>query len=195
MRDISILAAAVQKLYRQVLLMIGRGRILLVDDTQVVQYAQVRLGQNEIRDNAPRVQEYGFSSNPPDNTDAIMVFVAGDRSNGCIIATNNQQYRLKNLPKGGVALYDMFGNTVILTQSGIAINDVTGNYISMNENGISLTSPGTITLNGQNVVIHANQTLKYDADGNGTAIASTTRTDYDIGSTGSSAAISPPQIP
>jgi phage gp45-like len=51
-------------------------------------------------------------------TDAVAVFASGDRSNGVIIATGNQKYRLRNLKPGEVALYDNAGNIVKLAAGG-----------------------------------------------------------------------------
>ena len=79
---------------------------------------------------------------------------------------------------GSVALYDMFGNTVVLSSTGIAI-----------------TSATNLTLNAENIVIHATQSLKYDADGNGTEFTASTRDDYVTGSTNTSHNLSPPQVP
>lgn len=142
MSENSILTAAINRLYRQVLLMIGRGRLTLTDDSGVVQYDQVRLGENELRDNVPNVQQYGFSSNPPVGTDAILAFIAGDRSNGCIIATNNQTYRIKNLMQGGVAVYDMYGNKIIMDQTGIRLNSPISFASDVNGYGQRITYNG-----------------------------------------------------
>lgn len=60
----------------------------------------------------------------------------------------------------------------------------------------SLTiTPGLIRMVADTIEMHAKQTLKFDADGNGTVITPNTRTDYVIGSTNTTAPINPPEIP
>jgi phage gp45-like len=107
-----------------------------------------------------------------------VAFINGDPSNGAIVGTNHQSYGIKNMGNGAVALYDMYGNTLVLSSTGI-----------------SITSASNLTLTGQNVVIHATQSLKYDADGNGTEFTSSTRNDYVTGSTNTTHNLNPPQVP
>lgn len=56
-------------------------------------------------------------------------------------------------------------------------------------------TPGKIKLVAAEIDVHATTVLKYDADGNGTVITRDTRTDYVIGSTNSSVALHPPEVP
>ena len=111
-----------QRLGRRLQMLVGLGRVTLVDDTGTVQMLQLKLGALELRDRTPRLAEYGFASNPPAGSDAALLFVGGDRSNGVVIATGNQTYRLKGLANGDAAIYDSRGQSVWLTASGIVVN-------------------------------------------------------------------------
>ena len=51
-------------------------------------------------------------------SDAVAVFASGDRSNGAIVATGNEQYRLRSLKAGEVALYDNAGTVIKLAAGG-----------------------------------------------------------------------------
>jgi len=185
-----------RRMQRQIYLIMGRGRTTTeVDDSGLIRTVQINLGNNQIKDNVSVMQQYGFASNYPPATDVVVGFIAGDRSNGCVIASNNQNYTVRDLGNGAVALYDMFGNIIELNSAGIELADFSGNNIIMSAAGITIDTPETLNLTGKIVVIHANQTLKYDADGNGPVYTATTRTDYVIGSTGSSQPLNPPQIP
>jgi phage baseplate assembly protein V len=113
---------ALQRIWRRLLLLVGRGRIRVVDDTQAVQRVQVQLGADEIKDGAPRLSEYGFQSNPPPGADAVVVFLAGERTNGVVVATGHQQYRMKLLKSGEVAISDNKGQHVYLSENGIRID-------------------------------------------------------------------------
>jgi phage baseplate assembly protein V len=113
--------AAIDRMWRRVLLVVGRGRIKTGNDEGPVQRHQVSLGQLETFDDLPRVAEYGFNSAPPENTDAILLFVGGNRTDGVIIGTNHQVFRMRNLAPGEVSISDNTGQTVYLTKSGIVI--------------------------------------------------------------------------
>lgn len=78
---------------------------------------------------------------------------------------------------------------------GGLLNVVPTQYVQFSNAGINVVSPSAINLKAPNINIHASVSLKYDANGNGTEFTSDTRTDYVIGSTGSSENLNPPQIP
>lgn len=139
--------AELSRIMVRIMSMIGRGRLTAINDDGPVQTVQVHLGNGEVRDNTPRLCEYGFQSNPPPGTDCLVVFLSGDRSNGAVIGTNSQQYRLSSLPSGDVAISDNRGHKVHLTSAGILIvgdATLTGNLIV---NG-NTTLNGTVTANG-----------------------------------------------
>ncbi|MBB5411712.1 phage baseplate assembly protein V [Paraburkholderia sp. HC6.4b] len=101
---------------------LGRGRLTRVDDGGAVQLVQMQLSANETRDGTPRLAEYGFQSNPPAGSDALAVFLGGDRTNGVVIACGNQQYRFRNLAPGEVCISDDKGQSVHLSAAGIVVN-------------------------------------------------------------------------
>lgn len=112
---------ALARLHRRIMSALGRGRVAYVDDTGAVQTVQVQTSAAEVLESIPRAQEYGFTSVPPAGTDAVTVHLHGDRSQGIVIATNSQQYRLRGLENGDAALYDMRGQSVVLTKDGIVV--------------------------------------------------------------------------
>lgn len=78
---------------------------------------------------------------------------------------------------------------------GGILNGIPTQYVQFSTDGINLVSPVAINLVAPNINIHASSNLKYDCDGNGTVFTSNTRTDYVIGSTGTSEPLNPPEIP
>lgn len=98
---------------RRILLMVGKAIITAVKDDDKLQVLQVSLMKDELKGDVERIQEYGFTSHPPNDSEAVVVCVGGDRSNMLVIATDSSTYRLK-LEKGEAALYDNKGQYIKL---------------------------------------------------------------------------------
>lgn len=145
---------AIERLYRRVLMVVGRGRIKTGRDDGAAQVLQVRLGAMGTIDNLPRLAEYGFNSMPPADTDAIVLFAGGNRSDGVIVATGSQQYRMRSLKLGEVSISDDQGQSVFLTRGGIVID---GGGLP-----IKVTNAPTITLDSPTV--HATGDMIVDGD-------------------------------
>jgi len=135
------------RLARRMLQVVGRGRIGVVNDGDVIQRVQLTTNALETIDNMLRVAEYGFASNPPSGTDAVAVFIGGDRSAGLIIATNNQTYRLKGLASGDAAIYDSRGQSVWLTTEGIVVNGAGLPLTVNNTPTVTVNASSKVTLN------------------------------------------------
>lgn len=150
-------ADAISNLWRRVLLAIGRGRVRTVTDTGNVQVLQIKAGADETLDGVPRLAEYGFQSSPPAGSDAVLVFVAGERSNGVVIACGNQTYRMKSLATGEVAISDDKGQSVYLSAAGIRVNGgglplTINNTPHVTVTADALTLNGPTTINGDAVI-------------------------------------------
>jgi len=112
---------SLDRLYRRIMSMMGIGKITLTNDAKNNQYIQVQMLPNQVQE--LRVAGmYGHASVAPTDSDAIVIFIAGDRQNGIVIGTVNQAARMKNLAEGESALYDDIGQYVHLTKAGIVIN-------------------------------------------------------------------------
>lgn len=104
--------------HRRLYSMVGCGQIQIVDDTKQIQYVQVLVSPLETIDGVPRAAEYGFTSNPPSGSDCVVVFAAGDRSDGVVVGTNHKASRLKNLQPGEVGIYNNQGASIVLKANG-----------------------------------------------------------------------------
>lgn len=113
---------SIERLYRFLMNSFGRGRIKLIDDSGPVQKAQVQFGALETVDGVPIPHDFGFTSNPPIDSDAFAGFLGGIRKNGMVIAVGSQKYRMRGLKSGEVAIYDSLGQSVYLSAAGIVIN-------------------------------------------------------------------------
>lgn len=134
-------------LRRRVALMIGRAVLGLVDDAKGIQLVQLTVLGNEVLDRVERFQQYGFTSVPHAEAEAVVLALGGDRAHGIAIAVDDRRYRLKNLPGGEVALYDDQGQTVHLMRDGIRIE-------TDRPNGVAITAP-IVTVTADQVEVGA----------------------------------------
>lgn len=139
------------------------GSITAVDDSGKVQRAQVTVSPREIYDAVPRVPEFGLASNPPIGSDAVVLFFAGDASNGVVIGTNNQSARLLNLGSGEMAIYDAFGKYVKLTQAGITVEANHTPVTVNNATNVTVNASGAVTVNSQTSTVNASASAKVQA--------------------------------
>lgn len=148
---------AIQRAYQRILHIIGRGRITTGDDSGAVQSQQVRLGLDEIKDSIPRLAEFGLTSMPPVGSDAVLVFIGGDRSNGAIIATGHQPSRPKNLAPGETMLYSQDGKSVYITAAGGIVVEAKGQAVTVN-------NATTVTINAATKVRMVTPLLEVTGD-------------------------------
>jgi phage gp45-like len=113
------MSSITERLYRRVMMAVAPVKITATDDSGPVHRAQVRGFPPETIDNMPVLQIYGLASHAMPGSDAMALFASGDRSNGVIVATGNQQYRLRGLAPGEVALYTDEGDKVVLSRGRI----------------------------------------------------------------------------
>lgn len=92
-------------LKRRVLLMVSRAVVELVDDARRLQTLQVTGYASEVLDGAERFQQYGFTSVPHPEAEAVVLAVGGERQHPIVIAVEDRRYRLVGLEDGEVALY------------------------------------------------------------------------------------------
>jgi phage baseplate assembly protein V len=101
--------------------MLAKARARLFDDTGSFQRVQLEVLKGEVRDDAVRLQEYGFSSHPFAGATALVAFLSGNRSHPVIVALDDAARRKKGLRQGEVIIYDDLGQEVHLTRDGIVI--------------------------------------------------------------------------
>lgn len=111
------MVAFLRRLNNRVKMMVARGVIKLVDDSEGVQLVQISLLKKENRSDIEHFQNFGFSSHPDDGTEGVCVFLDGDRSRGFLIATDNRKIRIKDLKKGESVQYNSKGTKIHLQDS------------------------------------------------------------------------------
>ena len=136
-----------RRLSQRVMSALARATISLVDDSGKVQLLQLQVSALQSIDRVPRFAEYGMTSNPPANSEAIVVFVGGDRSNGVVIATGNAQYRVTGLATGEVCVHDDTGQKLYLSQSGMRL-DGGGKQITLTNTPVILADTPILRCTG-----------------------------------------------
>lgn len=151
-----------QKVINKIARIFGLGRITQVNDSGVTQMLQIKLNEQESRDDTIRFAEYGFSSNPPVGTDCVLISFGGERNASMIIATNNQTHRFKNLASGESVLFDDKGQSVYLTASGLKINGGGFPISISNASSITLNAEESVTFNAPIATINSAVTFTQD---------------------------------
>lgn len=90
---------------RRLMLMVGRAVLRLIKDDTGLQRVQLVALDGETLDEVERFQEYGFTSVPHPDAEAMLVSIGGVRAHAIVIAVDDRRYRLRGLAGGEVALY------------------------------------------------------------------------------------------
>ena len=118
-------------LSRKVSMLIGKATVKEVNNSGTNSFAfgdqpqrlKVEALANETLSNMARSQEYGLETYPKSDSEAIMVFIDGDRDNGTIISVSDKSARPTDLSQGDVCLYDADGSKVLCSGGKIAIGN------------------------------------------------------------------------
>lgn len=133
-----------QKMRRKISGMVGRAVLTAVDDSMGIQSMQIEGLADEAHDGVERMQDYGFTSHPFAEAEAVVVFATGLRSHGLVVAVGDRRYRLKGTEPGEVAMYDDQGQVIHLKRDGILVH--TDKKLTI-EAGEELLIKGEATLN------------------------------------------------
>lgn len=98
-------------IYSRLRRMIGFGHIRLTDEDGAVQpRVQLEFGPggppelNEVIDDVIRMAHYGLYYRPPTGSEAVVIFLGGNRSNAVVINTGHRESRPADLEEGEVML-------------------------------------------------------------------------------------------
>lgn len=128
-----------------------RGVLKLVKSRGAVQLVQLDGLAGELLQDAELFQHYGYTSNPPPGTMAIVLPIGGKTAHGIVIATEHGSYRLKNLASGEVAISTDEGDSIVLKR-GRVIEVTTHTYRVNATAAIEFNAP-TITGNASSGIV------------------------------------------
>ncbi|MHA3359051.1 phage baseplate assembly protein domain-containing protein [Yersinia enterocolitica] len=155
------------KLYRQIKMMIGVGRVTGSSDGGTIQTVQYQTPL-EVRSDTPRLAEFGFSSGLPANTDVVIGFLGGDRSSAVIIGSNHQSFRHTGLNTGETVIYSQWGQYVKLTETGIIIEANDQPVTVNNATEVTINASGKVRLNTP--LLEVSGDIVDNADSNSTTL-------------------------
>jgi phage baseplate assembly protein V len=144
--------------------MIARGVLEKSTDQKGVQVMGLSLLSGERKDNVERFQNYGFSSVPTGEAEAIVIFPGGDRSAGVIVAMDERANRMTGLLGGEVAVYSNSGNSIILHLDG-SIEITSPEQVQIWAKRLLVDVEEDVTVNAKLAVVNTEETVTVNAKG------------------------------
>ncbi|GBR14141.1 phage baseplate assembly protein V [Gluconobacter frateurii] len=187
----------IKSLQNQVIQIVKSGTTIThtkFDPNQKIYVTQNSSFSNQVIQNHPHVQHYGFCSVPLAGSKSIVLGMAGSNTNNAIIASHDERYQPQDLIAGEVALHDYQGQGIQLKQNQ-AIN-ITGHKtitVFIGSNTQMIITDGNIEITGnvqidKDVTINGNLHVKGsitsdgDVTAQGTSVHTHTHTTTDKGS-------------
>ncbi len=127
-----------------------RGVLNLVKSKPKIQLVQVSGLADETLQDVEMMQHFGFTSRPPKDTECIVIPLGGNTSHSIVIATENGEFRVKNLKGGEVAVYDKSGSSIILKQGRLIDVDCDTFRLNCKKYEVTATEGATINANTTN---------------------------------------------
>jgi phage baseplate assembly protein V len=101
--------------------MLRRAAVVSSDDSGPQQLLSLSGFSQDLPRQVVRVQEFGFSSNPPVGGEGLILCPGGRSDRAMFWGGAHAQYRPTNLPVGATALYDAFGQILEFVQNSVKL--------------------------------------------------------------------------
>lgn len=113
-----MIVRALEPIVSRLQMMITKVIVDSVQDSKNIQLVKISGLEGEVMDNVERLQNYGFTSNPPKDSEGLIVCIGGNKDHPVLIAVDNGTSRKMGLSTGEVAFYQANGSFVILKNNG-----------------------------------------------------------------------------
>ncbi|HGC1876790.1 TPA: phage baseplate assembly protein V [Escherichia coli] len=133
---------------RRLRLMVDRAIVRMVSDSLERQNLQIQTLADATDDDVERFQNYGFTSVPPEGSEAIVLAVGGRRDGLVAIAVEDKRCRPKGLSPGDVRLYHQDGKSHITLKKG-GIIEITGEQLNVSGKTVNLTADELLNIIGK----------------------------------------------
>ena len=117
-----------------------RGKVKNVNSADGVQRLQIEGLADETVQNLEHAEQFGFTGNPPVDSDCVVVPLGGKTSHGIIVTTTNGAYRVTGLAPGETAVYNQDGAKIVLKAGKVIEIECATLNINATE-GVNITSP------------------------------------------------------
>lgn len=122
-------------LANRIRLSITKAIVESIVDSTAIQTVKLDALTEEVFDKVERPQNYGLTSNPPADSEAVLGEIGGSRDNPIVIIVENSANRPKNLNAGEVILWALFGQRIKHASNGNT--EFTANKFLFNSGGRS----------------------------------------------------------
>lgn len=100
-----------------------RGTVVEVDDAASLQFLRrMRGSAGELPERVPRFQDHGITSNPPAGSEGLLGSLGGRSGRLFALGFQHKDLRPRELPPGGVALYDADGKVLKIVKDEIDLD-------------------------------------------------------------------------
>lgn len=96
---------------RKLRLLVQRAVITQTKYIKGIRVMQVKLPAGNALSDVEHIEPFGFTSHPPDNSEAIVLSLAGNGSHSLVICAHNREYKME-IAKGEAAIYNEHGDYV-----------------------------------------------------------------------------------
>jgi phage baseplate assembly protein V len=101
--------------------MLRRAAIAAVNDAGDQQLLDLLGFASEKLKGVPRIESFGFASNPPSGGNGLIICPGGRSDRAMLLGGEHPDYRPKNQPSGGTTIYDANGQAISFVQDNIRI--------------------------------------------------------------------------
>jgi phage baseplate assembly protein V len=112
-----IVAKLIGPIARRVRLIARRAVVTLVYDDPKMQELQLAIFSGEVRDHVERFEDYGFTSHPFPEAEALVLALGGSTNHCAVVKVADRRYRIRAIAPGEVALYDDQGQVIHLKRN------------------------------------------------------------------------------
>lgn len=136
--------AALRDLWRSLRALASFARVLRSDDSGPLQTFQIEGFIGEIRDDVPRIGEWGLASRPPADAQAVVLSLGGDRGRMVAIGVEDRETRRKNLAEGETFLYGAANadTRIGIDQTGAALVSGVSSRVESTNGTVTIQSVG-----------------------------------------------------
>ncbi len=98
-----------------------RARIVKVDDEGTQQKVNLKGLKNEEPEEIYRPQDHGFTSNPPEDSEGVLVQMGGRSDRSLYMDGGHKKYRPRKIPVGATAIYNHSGDIIRVFEKNLDV--------------------------------------------------------------------------